>query len=163
MITTAIQAEIVQRLAAITAGGTTPAGNAYAFTPTVVNGRRLLNTEGADGAVYSVQRGERIRNNRTPTGEQNEYAVEYIVAGVVPISDYDNPALDAEKCISDIAEALLEGDTVNERKRCTLGGLCEDFSFDSDTITQPDPDDVLISFSVTFAAILQGKRGYFYT
>ena len=43
--------------------------------------------------------------------------------------------LDAEKCIADIGEAVLDGDTVDARQRCTLEQAVRDFAFDSDAIT----------------------------
>ena len=163
MITDDILTEVVRRLNTITAGNTTPAGNTYAFTPALVaRGIRLSAAGSVDAPIYSVSRGERIRDDRTPEGAQNTYAVEFVVNGITPITDRDTPSLDAEKCIADIGEAVLDGDTVDARQRCTLGGLCEDFAFDSDAITPPEPDDKLISSSITFAAVIQGRRGHFH-
>lgn len=152
--------EVVCRLQAIAAYTEAPTGHVYYYTPDAVyKARRILDAEITNGPIYSVYRNPKVNNSRTPDSAYEQWAIEIVVDGAVEITDFDNPMLDAEKCLVDI-EAALCGSS-DPRQHNTLNGTAQAFILDSDNIDLPETDDVIARFTATFAAIVSAKRGTF--
>lgn len=159
----AIVDEVVDRLEDITAGSPSPAGQNYYFTPKAVyKGRHILDAEITDAPVYSVYRAPKVaagEQDQRSVSSNQQWLVEITVEGRVTINDFDDPMLDAEKCLVDIESALCGADNI--RQRNTLSDTAASFLLDSDDITVPDPDDKTVGFTATFAAIILTPRGQF--